>query len=210
MGTLSAEQKKSLARAQEEYSRNLTLAEEYLAGRAIDLAAASSAGLGVVVDPIPGDEIMRGRLAIPYMTPTGPVNMTFRCVQNHKCSEAGHQKYMTKEGLDANLYNVAALEAANSAIAIAEGEIDALSSTLAGIPCVGISGAEKWKPHWKNVFDDYEHKYVWQEGDEAGKRFAKRMSIEVGAIRVMLPVREDVNSLWVSEGAEGLRARIRK
>lgn len=210
MGTLSAEQRKSLARAQEEYSRNLTLAEEYLAGRAIDLAAASSAGLGVVVDPIPGNEYMRGRLAIPYMTPSGPVNMTFRCMQKHDCKEHSHQKYMTWEGLDANLYNVSALEKANSSIAIAEGELDALSSSLAGIPCVGISGAEKWKPHWKNVFEDFERIYVWQEGDEAGKRFAKRMSIEVGAIRVMLPVKEDVNSLWVSTGAEGLRARIRK
>lgn len=210
MGTLSAEQRKSLARAQEEYSRNLTLAEEYLAARGIDLAAASSAGLGVVVEPIPGNEYMRGRLAIPYMTPAGPVNMTFRCMQPHDCKEHSHQKYMTWEGLDANLYNVRALDEANSAIAIAEGEVDALSSSLAGIPCVGISGAEKWKPHWKNVFEDFERIYVWQEGDEAGKRFAKRMSIEVGAIRVMLPVKEDVNSLWVSTGAEGLRARIRK
>lgn len=210
MGMLSAEQKKSLARAQETYSQNLTLAEEYLAGRGIDLVAASSAGLGVVVDPIPGHEYMRGRLAIPYMTASGPVNMTFRCIQHHECKLEGHQKYMTQEGLEANLYNVRALEDANSSIAIAEGEIDALSSSLAGIPCVGISGAEKWKPYWKNVFEDFSHVYVWQEGDEAGKRFAKRMSVEVSAIRVTLPSGQDVNSIWVEQGADGLRARIRK
>lgn len=210
MGMLSAEQKKLLARAQETYSQNLTLAEEYLAGRAIALEHASSAGLGVVVDPIPGNEYMRGRLAIPYMTPSGPVNMTFRCMQSHDCKVEGHQKYMTWEGLETNLYNVKALEDANSSIAIAEGEIDALSSTLAGIPCVGISGAEKWKPFWKNVFEDFSRVYVWQEGDEAGKRFAKRMSVEVGAVRVTLPSSQDVNSIWVAEGADGLRARIRK
>ena len=210
MGMLSAEQKKLLARAQETYSQNLTLAQEYLDGRGIGLEHASSAGLGVVVDPIPGNEYMRGRLAIPYMTPSGPVNMTFRCIQSHDCKLEGHQKYMTWEGLEANLYNVKALEEANSSIAIAEGEIDALSSSLAGIPCVGISGAEKWKPFWKNVFEDFSRVYVWQEGDDAGKRFAKRMSIEVGAIRVTLPVKQDVNSIWVNEGADGLRARIRK
>lgn len=210
MGMLSAEQKKLLARAQETYSQNLTLAEEYLAGRAIALEHASSVGLGVVVDPIPGNEYMRGRLAIPYMTPSGPVNMTFRCIQFHDCKVEGHQKYMTWEGLETNLYNVKALEDANSSIAIAEGEIDALSSTLAGIPCVGISGAEKWKPFWKNVFEDFSRVYVWQEGDEAGKRFAKRMSVEVGAVRVTLPSSQDVNSIWVAEGADGLRARIRK
>lgn len=210
MGTLSAEQRKSLARAQETYSQNLTLAQAYLEGRGIGLEHASSAGLGVVTDPIPGNEYMRGRLAIPYMTPSGPVNMTFRCIQPHDCKLEGHQKYMTWEGLEANLYNVKALEDANSSIAIAEGEIDALSSSLAGIPCVGISGAEKWKPFWKNVFEDYSRVYVWQEGDDAGKRFAKRMSVEVGAIRVTLPPKQDVNSIWVNEGAEGLRARIRK
>lgn len=210
MAMLSNEHRRSLARAQEEYSRNLTRAEEYLTGRGIDLAAASSAGLGVVVDPIPGHEFLAGRLAIPYMTPAGPVNMTFRCMRSHDCKELGHQKYMTWEGLGANLYNVVALEEANASIAIAEGEIDALSSSLAGIPCVGISGAEKWKDHWKNVFEDFSKIYVWQEGDEAGKRFAKKVSMELGAIRVQLPNGEDVNSLWVSERAEGLRARIRK
>src|SRR5690349_12949800 len=197
MPMLSSEQKRLLERATEEYGRNLTLAKEYLAGRGIDLAAASSAALGVVVDPLPGHEFLAGRLAIPYMTPAGPVNMNFRCMQKHDCKDFSHQKYMTWEGLGANLYNVIALDEANASIAVAEGEIDALSSTLAGIPCVGISGAEKWKDHWKNVFEDFSRIYVWQEGDEAGKRFAKKISIEVGAIRVQLPSGEDVNSIWV-------------
>lgn len=210
MPMLSNEQRGLLERSVEEYSRNLTLAEEYLAGRGIDLAHASSADLGVVVDPIPGHEFLAGRLAIPYMTPAGPVNMTFRCIKNHDCKVVGHQKYMTWEGLEANLYNVVAFEEANASIAIAEGELDALSSSMAGIPCVGISGAEKWKDHWKNVFEDFSRIYVWQEGDDAGKRFAKKMSMEVGAIRVALPPGEDVNSIWVNEGRDGLRARIRK
>lgn len=210
MSTPFAEQRALLKRATEEYGRNLTLALEYLEGRGIDREAASSAALGVVVDPLPGQEYLTGRLAIPYMTPSGPVNMNFRCIKSHDCKTAGHQKYMTWEGLGANLYNVIALEEANASIAVAEGELDALSSSLAGIPCVGISGAEKWKPHWKNVFEDFSRVYVWQEGDEAGKRFAKKVSMELNAIRVQLPGKEDVNSLWVSEGAEGLRARIRK
>lgn len=199
-----------MERAVEEYGRNLTLAEEYLRGRRIDPEAARSVALGVVVDPLPGQEYLVGRLAIPYMTPSGPVNMNFRCIKNHDCKIVGHQKYMTWEGLGANLYNVVALEEANASIATAEGEIDALSSSLAGIPCVGISGAEKWKPHWNNVFEDFARKYVWQEGDDAGKRFAKKVSMEIDAIRIQLPSKEDVNSLWVSEGAEGLRARVRK
>lgn len=206
----SSEQRKLLERATEEYGQSLTLAQEYLEGRGIDLAAASSAGLGVVVNPLQGHENLTGRLAIPYLTPTGPVNMNFRCIRKHDCKDHGHQKYMTWEGLGTNLYNVLAFEEANLSIAVAEGELDALSSSLAGIPCVGVSGAEKWKSHWNLIFKDFSHVYVWQEGDDAGKRFAKKVSMEIGAIRVPLPPKQDVNSLWVAEGAQGLRARIRK
>jgi DNA primase len=136
--------------------------------------------------------------------------MNFRCMQNHKCKDAGHPKYIMWSGLEVNLYNVEALHVAGSAIAVAEGEVDALSSTLAGIPCVGISGANKWQDHWNNIFEDFTRIYVWQEGDEAGKKFGDRLVGEVGAIRGPLPTAEDVNSIWVEQGKDALRARIRR
>lgn len=210
MGKLSVPQRKSLERATLQYQENLDEALEYLAGRGIDKEAAHSSGLGVVRDPIPGHEHLVGRLSIPYMTPVGPVNMNFRCMSKHKCKDAGHPKYIMWTGLEVNLYNVDALSYAGSAIAVAEGEIDALSSSLAGIPCVGISGATKWQDHWNNIFEDFTRIYVWQEGDEAGKKFGDRLVQEVGAIRVPLPASEDVNSIWVEQGKDALRARIRK
>lgn len=210
MGSLSVVQRKLLARAQETYEAHLTEAEEYLVGRGIDLAAARSAGLGVVRDPLPGQERLTGRLAIPYMTGAGCVNMNFRCIQDHSCKDVGHGKYQHWQGLSSNLYNVLALDSAGTAIAVAEGEIDALSSTLAGIPCVGVPGATKWEEHWNLVFEDFTRVYVWQEGDDAGKKFADRVVQEVNAVRVELPAREDVNSIWVASGAEALRTRIRK
>lgn len=210
MPTLSVVQKKLLARAQETYASHLEEAEEYLADRGIDLEAAHSAGLGVVRDPIPGHERLVGRLAIPYMTGAGPVNMNFRCVQKHSCKELGHGKYQHWAGLSSNLYNVQALDAAGTAIAVAEGEIDALSSTLAGIPCVGVPGATKWEDHWNLIFEDFTRVYVWQEGDDAGKKFADRVVMETNAVRVELPSGEDVNSIWVASGADALRARIRR
>lgn len=210
MAPLSIVQRKLLDRATTQYQEHLGEAEAYLAGRGIDLAAARSNALGVVRDPIPGHEHLNGRLAIPYMTPAGPVNMNFRCMANHKCKDAGHPKYIMWSGLEVNLYNVEALHVAGSAIAVAEGEVDALSSTLAGIPCVGISGANKWQEHWNNIFEDFTRIYVWQEGDEAGKKFGDRLVSEVGAIRVPLPTAEDVNSIWVEQGKDALRARIRK
>lgn len=209
MGTLSIVQRKLLDRATVTYQEHLPEAEAYLLGRGIDLEAARSNGLGVVRDPIPGHEHLTGRLAIPYMTPSGPVNMNFRCMADHSCKEFSHPKYIMWTGLEVNLYNVGVLDPAGMSIAVAEGEIDALSSTLAGIPCVGISGATKWQPHWKKVFEDFTRIYVWQEGDEAGKKFGDRLVTEVGAIRVPLPDKQDVNSIWVESGKDALRARIR-
>lgn len=210
MATLSVVQRRSLERAHATYQKYLDEAVAYLEGRGIDRAAALSAGLGVVRDPIPGHDHVTGRLAIPYLTPSGPVNYNFRCMKDHSCKEAGHSKYVMWSGLEVNLYNVTALESAGQAIAVAEGEIDALSSTLAGIPCVGVSGATKWQDHWNNIFEDFSSVYVWQEGDEAGKKFGDRVVSEVGAIRVVLPERQDVNSIWTASGAEALRARVRK
>ncbi|ATW69352.1 DNA primase [Streptomyces phage Manuel] len=210
MATLSVVQRKLLARAQETYSEHLSEAADYLAGRGIDLAAAHSAGLGVVRNPLPGQEHLVGRLAIPYMTGAGCVNMNFRCMKPHSCKDEKHGKYQHWQGLSSNLYNVQALDGAGTAIAIAEGEIDALSSTLAGIPCVGIPGATKWEDHWNLVFEDFTRVYVWQEGDEAGKKFADRVVMETNAIRVALPDGQDVNSLWTASGADALRQRIRR
>jgi hypothetical protein len=209
MAMLSSVQRKSLERATMSYMENLPEAEGYLAGRAIDLEVARSVGLGVVRDPIPGHEGLEGRLAIPYLTPSGPVNMNFRCMADHNCKEHGHQKYMTWSGLETTLWGVQFLGQAGDYIAVAEGEIDALSSNIAGVPCVGISGAEKWKEHWNNVFEDFTRVYVWQEGDEAGKRFGDMLVREVGAIRLALPAKEDVNSILVGQGPEVLRSKIR-
>lgn len=210
MSTLSSVQRRSLERALATYQKYLDEALGYLEGRGIDRAAAQSAGLGVVRDPLPGHEHLEGRLAIPYLTPSGPVNFNFRCMKNHNCKEAGHSKYMRLTGVGDNIYNVEAFSKAGQAIASAEGELDALSSTLAGIPCVGVPGALKWMEHWNSIFEDFTAIYAWQEGDDAGKKFGDRMVSEVGAIRIVLPSGQDVNSIWVASGAEALRAKVRK
>lgn len=209
MATLSSSQRKSLEKATLQYMKNITEAEGYLASRGIDLEAARSVGLGVVRDPIQGHENKVGRLAIPYLTSQGPVNMNFRCIQPHSCKDHGHQKYMTWGGIETTLYGVQFLDAADDYIAVAEGEIDALSSNLAGIPCVGISGAEKWKDHWTNVFEDFAQKFVWQDGDAAGTRFGDMLESKVGAIRLICDEGMDVNSTYTSQGPEALRAKIR-
>jgi DNA primase len=206
---LSVTQRRSLERATLQYMNHLDEALDYLGTRGIAEEVARSVGLGVVRNPIPGHEHLEGRLAIPYLTDFGPVNMNFRCLASHKCKDEGHQKYMTWTGLETNLYSVQSLQEAGEWIAVAEGELDALSLNIAGVPAVGIAGATKWSEHWNNVFEDFTRVYVFQDGDEAGKKFGDTLVREVGALRVALAAGDDVNSTLVKHGSEYLRSRIR-
>lgn len=212
MAALSTALRRSLEKATTQYMANVDLAVEYLAGRGIDRAAAASAALGVVVDPLPGHENRVGRLAIPYLTDAGPVNMTFRCIEKHDCkSIRGHKKYLTWSKLEPNLYHVQSLQAAGDWIAVAEGEIDALTLNLCGIPAVGISGVDKWQDFWPLIFDDFLRVYLFEDGDEAGKKLGERMSSEINAPVVRLKMADDmdVNSTFVAQGPEALRGMIR-
>lgn len=210
MPTLSREQRRLLERATLQYQEHLPVAEGYLAGRGISLEFARSSGLGVVADPVPGHEARVGRLAIPYLTDAGPVNMTFRCIRDHNCHTSGCKKYLMSEGFKTNLYSVQSLGWASDWIAITEGEIDALSLNSIRVPAVGVSGAEKWQDHWENVFEDYSRIYVFTDGDDPGKKFGKEMARKLNAIVIDMPDGEDVNSMLVKQGAEYLRGRIRK
>lgn len=191
------------------YTAHLDRALPYLAERGIEERIARSEGLGVVVDPIPGHEHLRNRLMIPYLTEAGPVNMNFRCMQKHSCKEAGHQKYMSASGLSPNLYHVRSLQAAGEWIAVTEGEFDAIVLNMCGIPAVGVPGAKKWESFWNLIFDDFVRVYVFEDGDKAGKEFGDKLVSEVGAIRVAMPDKQDVNSMYLSESADYLRGRIR-
>ena len=209
MPMLSAPQKRSLERATLQYMKHLDEALAYLAERGIGEEVARSVGLGVVRNPIPGHEHLTGRLAIPYLTDHGPVNMNFRCIKDHRCKEAGHQKYMTWSGLETNLYSVQSIHGADDWIAVCEGELDALTLNIIGVPAVGIAGANKWEDRWNNVFEDFTRVYVFQDGDEAGTKFGDVLVREVSALRIALPSGEDVNSMYIKYGADSLTSRIR-
>jgi 5S rRNA maturation endonuclease (ribonuclease M5) len=210
MAMLSPSQKKSLVRAVKSYSANVGVAEEYLAGRGISLELAQARELGVVIDPIPGHEGLRGFLSIPYQTENGPVNMAFRCLRKHDCKSTSCPKYLNAPGAGTNMFSVQSFQTAGSSIAICEGEIDVISANIAGITAVGVSGATKWKSHWDRIFEDFTSIYIMQDGDAAGEKFGNKMVEKFKAIRVVMPDGEDVNSTLVKHGAAALRALIRR
>jgi DNA primase len=176
----------------------------YLAERALDQDAVNGAHLGLVSDPDPAHEAYRGRLAIPFITPTGVVQMRFRCLEDHVCSEQAFcAKYLGSSNETTHLYNVQALHDARDEIGIAEGELDALVATRAGLPTVGCVGASNWKPFYYRLFDDFETVYVLGDGDSAGRKWASGLVPHIpGAISRVQPAGYDVTSYVVEHGTE--------
>lgn len=206
--TLSSSVRQSLEKATRSYEMYAPLANAYLEGRGLDPSLAATYRLGVVVDPEIGHENYVDRLAIPYLTKAGVVNMKFRCMEDHECKEVGCPKYL---GLsqNTNIYNVLAFFTDQPIIAIAEGEIDAMVlHSKAGVPSVAIPGVKNWKPHYERCFFDFERVLVFADGDSSGRDFAKHVSHVLDGVTVIqMPEGMDVNAVYVAEGPEGLRKR---
>lgn len=212
MAALSKEQRRYLERATLNYAENLDDAAGWLAGRGLDLEFARSKGLGVVVEALPGHEPAVGRLAIPYLTDVGPVAIAFRCIQDHNCKEIPHHsKYWKRKGTEVRLYGVQAASWAEEWMVVTEGEIDALTWQQIGVPAIGVAGAEVWKEHYANVFEDFSRVYLAEDGDDAGKDLWIAMSENLtNVIRMRMPDGEDTNSMFLKSGEQYLLDRIKK
>jgi DNA primase len=162
--------------------------------------------LGVVKDALPGHEQYTGRLAIPYLTPAGVVDIRFRSMRGED------PKYMGMPGAKTSMYNAQAVLTANSYICVTEGEIDCMTVVAkTGHPAVGIPGANNWKPYYAKILDDFETVIVLADGDNAGLEFGKRLSRELHNVNLLqMPEGHDVNSIIVQEGKEWIDERIRK
>lgn len=207
----TTEQRLSFAQAASQYQRDLAVhtdAQAYLESRGFTEQVAQQFRLGVVTSPLVGHERYRGRLAIPYLTPAGPVNFRFRCLEQHGCSEAGHGKYLGLEGLETNLYNVGDLKKTGDGVAVCEGELDAITLSMSGIPAVAVPGASSWKKHYRLCLEDFTRVYAFGDADDAGKSLNKKLIESVRAVPVRLPKGHDVNSLYLEGGRDALERLI--
>lgn len=184
----------------------------YLESRGLSRDAVSGFRLGLVTDPDPMHEPYAGRLAIPFITPTGVVYMRFRCLEDHaefKCSDFGHGKYEGPSGEGTHLYNVSALHSARSVVGVCEGELDAIVATSAGVPAVGVPGSQNWKPFYYRLFVDFEEVLILGDGDTAGRAFTAKLSPNIpGAVARVMPADYDVSSYVVEHGVEAFRELI--
>lgn len=194
-------------------------AEEHLANRGLMVSDKVKAKLGAfrlgyVSDPLPGHDLYRGMLAIPYIRRDDEggwsvVQMRFRCLEDHDCK--GHGKYQGVSGVPTRLFNTLALMGSESKMVVTEGEIDALTASVYGIPAVGVPGGSNWKPHYREALLGYETVYVVGDGDDAGRKFADHVKKDLPNGRVLIaPDGEDVNS-WITnpDGYKAFKERIK-
>jgi DNA primase len=200
----SISQRESLTRAAKFYHSALHEAEDYLAERGITLEQATRARLGVVLEPLTGHENYVNRLAIPYITRSGVVDLRFRSM------DLSEPKYMGLTGATTHLYNVGAFFKATSYISICEGEIDTITlDTACGIPAVGVPGVNNWKKHYTRLLQDFDKVFLFADGDSAGTDFAKHLAKELGnLVTVQMPDGEDVNSIYLKHGVEFFQQKI--
>ena len=168
--------------------------------------------VGYVDKPLVGHEMFRGYLAIPYLRWSqehgwAVVSIRFRCIEEH--DHKGHGKYMTVAGDRPRLFNTLALLKQSSTIAITEGEIDAITAQVCGVPAVGVPGAAAWLPHFKEPFLGYREVLVVADGDDAGRQFATTVALTLPNAKIIpCPPGQDVNSLVLDRGPAALLERI--
>jgi len=203
---LSSSQKNFLLQATQRYAAKIELAEEYLLSRHLSVEEARVFHLGVVDDPLPGHETYVGRLAIPYITPSGVVDIRFRGMYNED------PKYMGLVGAKTTMFNTQACFVADKYICVTEGEFDCIMMSVKTLhPTIGIPGANNWKPNYAKILDDFDTVIVLADGDAAGLEFGKKISRELGNVNIVsMPEGEDVNSMMIKQGSSWIDERIGK
>jgi DNA primase len=152
--------------------------------------------------------MFRGYLAIPYLRPAGVISIRFRCIKHHE--HAGHGKYMTVAGDSPHLFNTQALMKPSPVVAVTEGELDAVTAQLCGVPAVGVPGAHAWQPHFRELFLGYKDVFVVTDGDSAGGQFGAAIAGQLPNAKVIpMPPGEDVNSLVVTQGPQAFTERLK-
>lgn len=175
---------------------------EYLKSRGLSEDNAAFFRLGYVESPLPGHETARGMLSVPYLTRAGVMTVRFR-----RLGEGEGPKYRSVPGDAPRIFNANALLVPSDHIAICEGEFDAMTATLAGIPAVGIAGVSAWKSYFARCFKGYRAVYILADQDDKGQgmEFAEKVAEQIKNARISpMPAGHDVNSFVLANGPEAL------
>jgi len=184
-------------------------AQEYMEARGIGSQPAATFRLGYV-DPevvTPDDSRFAGFLSIPYMTPVGGAV----AVKYRNLRPDAEPRYLAPTGQEVRLFNVMDLHKPSPCVVLCEGEIDAMTVSMLGVPAVGLPGTQTWRSFYSRVFDGYREIVVLTDNDakpdgsNPGQDLARLIMREMpGARNVVLPDGYDANSFYLSEGGDAL------
>lgn len=212
----SHDTRKSLEEACKIYEESLpgSVAGLYLTNRGITKEAIAYFRLGYVKEsaPFPGHEFKEGRLSIPYITQSGIVQMRFRAVPEDGIigSPEASPKMLSMTGAGSTLFNVRELMRTDGIIAICEGELDAISAWIAGIPAIGFPGVQNWNKVFARAFR-YRKTIILGDNDDSGegREFAQKIQADLRDSRiVMMDKGYDVNKMLVDFGPDALRKKV--
>jgi len=185
------------------YKEFLPDALDYLSSRGLGIRDAQYARLGMVGDPMPGHELYKSRLSIPYITANGQVkDLRFRSMDGNE------PKYLSVPNSVTRLYEVRSLASGPDQVVVCEGELDTLVARKAlGVAAVGIPGASHWdaNEHWHNLLSGVSEVYVVCDADDAGRNLAKSIARTVSQAQVVnLPDGMDITDFYMEHGSEEL------
>lgn len=212
----SESQLNSLKTAARKYALSLpdSPALDYLESRGLTREQVHRFGLGYVDEPEIGHDMYKGRLSIPYRRDTlsGGVlilGIKFRTLQDISGPGKKPAKYLGTPGFKPHLFNTLDAITNEDEICICEGELDAVTASVNGIPAVAAPGATTWQDAWNPIFLGYETVFVLADGDEAGIEFGGIVAEKLPNAKVvpMLPG-EDVNSMIQKYGADKVKGMI--
>ena len=198
------------------YEKDLkgSVAEKYLLKRGLTKEVMTYFRLGYVdpsVDRFPGHEFQENRLAIPYITPTGIVQMRFRAVpfDGEIGGPEDSPKYKSIAHTSVTMFNTRDF-ASEGTIAVCEGELDAISAHMAGIPAIGIPGASNWQKVFARAFR-FRKVVILADNDDKGDglKFAEKVQADIKGSRIILMDEGyDVNKFIQDFGIQELRKKV--
>jgi DNA primase len=165
--------------------------------------------IGIVRNPFPGHEMYVGRLAFPYITPSGIVSIRFRTLG----PPGERSKFLSITGDDTRLYNTTALTLGTKEIYICEGETDTIAAHQCGLPAVGIPGAKTWVKNARVFGRVFANRtvFVLADNDDSGE--GQELAQDIyrtlgGSTAVLMPKGYDVSKLVAAKGADDLQRLV--
>ena len=167
---------------------------------------------GYVAEPVDGHEKYVGRMAIPYVTPAGVIDLRFRCIEPHDCKTECNSKYLGLPGSKPTLFNVRSLRIETVGLAICEGELDAVAvEQECHVPAVGYPGVSTWRknPFWRRIFPGFQTVWIVADGDEPGREAAAEIHAELPNSRIVsMPDGHDATSFIQAYGREAMMEKL--